>query len=104
MYSDFPDRVFNYKYRIMILSDRDIKKAIKKGDITFVPNIEAEQIEAASIDLKLGPILKIFYIHKEPMLDLKQSIDFNKSVDTQILKNGEGFVLHPNHFILASTK
>ena len=88
----------------MVLSDRDIKKAIKEGDIVFMPKILTEQIEPASIDLKLGSIFKVFIIHKKPCVDLRERIDFNKLVDTQILKDGEGFVLHPNHLVLASTK
>lgn len=88
----------------MILSDKDIKKAIKDGDLTFREKILPEQIEAASIDLKLGPIFKTFQTSKESLLDLKKGIDFNKLMHTQTLAKGEGFILHPNRFVLVSSK
>jgi len=88
----------------MVLSDRDIKKAIKDKDIVFTPNIQEEQIEAASVDLKLGPVFKVFHTHKESLLDLKKSIDFNKVMDTKTITKNEGFILHPNQFVLASSK
>ena len=88
----------------MILSDKDIKKAIKDGDLTFREKLLPEQIEAASIDLKLGPIFKTFQTSKESLLDLKKGIDFNKLMHTQTLEKGEGFILHPNRFVLVSSK
>lgn len=88
----------------MIMSDHDIKKAIKNGDLIFKEKLNPEQIEAASIDLKLGPIFKIFHTFKESLLDLKKGVDFKKLMDTKELKKGEGFILHPNRFVLASTK
>ncbi len=88
----------------MVLSDRDIKQAIKDKDLVFTPKIQEEQIEAASIDLKLGPILKVFHTHKESVLDLKKHIDFNKMMDSQTLKKNQGFILHPGQFVLASSK
>jgi len=88
----------------MILSDKDIKKAIKDGDLTFREKLLPEQIEAASIDLKLGPIFKTFQTSKESLLDLKKGIDFNRLMHTQTLEKGEGFILHPNRFVLVSSK
>ena len=88
----------------MVLSDRDIKKAIKDKDIVFTPNIQGEQIEAASVDLKLGPTFKVFHTHKESLLDLKKKVDFNKVMDTKNITKNEGFILHPNQFVLASSK
>lgn len=86
----------------MILSDRDIKKAINKKEIIFWPKLKDDQIGPASIDLKLSPIFKVFNIEKHSFLDTKKKLpkDFTK---TYKIKRGEYFVLHPNNFIIGST-
>lgn len=86
----------------MILSDRDIKKTIKKGKLVFKPKLDADQIGPASIDLKLSPIFKVFHLEKQSLLDPKKGLpkDFMK---TYKMKPGESFIIHPNNFILAST-
>lgn len=86
----------------MILSDRDIKKAIKKGRLAFEPKLKPDQIGPASIDLKLSPIFKVFNTEKESLLDIKKGLPKNFT-KTYKLKKGERFILHPNSFILAST-
>lgn len=88
----------------MILCDKDIKKAIKDGDLTFREKLNSEQIEAASIDLKLGPIFKTFKHTSESVLDLKKGIDFDRIMDTEIVDKKKGFILHPNRFVLVSSK
>ncbi len=88
----------------MILSDKDIKKAIKDGDLVFREKLSSEQIEAASIDLKLGPIFKTFKHTSESLLDLKKGIDFGKIMSTEVVDKKKGFILHPNRFVLVSTK
>ncbi len=86
----------------MILSDRDIKKAIKKREIIFWPKLKNDQIGPASIDLRLSPVLKLFKVEKYTLLDTKKKLprDFTK---TYRIKKGEYFVLHPNNFVIAST-
>lgn len=86
----------------MILSDRDIKKMIKKGRLGFKPQLDIDQIGPASIDLKLSPIFKVFHLEKHSLLDPRKGLpkDFMK---TYKMKSGEQFILHPNNFILAST-
>lgn len=88
----------------MILSDRDIKKVIKSKKLVFRPNLSKNQIGPASIDLKLGPIFKIFNTPKKSLLDIKEKINFDEYMVTQRLKSGESFILHPNNFVLVSTK
>jgi len=88
----------------MILCDKDIKKAIEEGDLFFREKLNPEQIEAASIDLKLGPIFKTFKHTSESVLDLKKGVDFSKIMDTEIVDKKKGFILHPNRFVLVSSK
>lgn len=88
--------------QIMVLSDRDIKKAIKDGRLVFKPKISDDQIGPASIDLRLSPIFKVFHTEKHTLLDVKNGLpkEFLKSYR---MKNDEYFVLHPNSFVLTST-
>ena len=86
----------------MILSDKDIKKILKKGDLLFSPELEPDQIGPASIDLKLSPIFKTFNTQKHSLLDIKKGLPPNFTI-THKLNIGENFILHPGDFILAST-
>ncbi|MGB9726700.1 MAG: dCTP deaminase [Minisyncoccia bacterium] len=88
----------------MILSDKDIKKVIKEGKLIFKPALSKDQIGPASIDLKLGPIFKYFNITKQYLLDIKKGLPVDHFVITKRLKKEEPFILHPNNFVLASTK
>lgn len=86
----------------MILSDRDVKKAIKDGRLVFEPKLKPDQIGPASIDLKLGPVFKVFNTEKESLLDIKKGLPKNFT-KTYKMEKGERFILHPHNFILAST-
>ena len=88
----------------MILSDKDIKKIIKERKLIFQPKLSPDQIGPASIDLKLGPIFKFFNITKQHLLDIKKGLPKDSFIVTKRLKKGESFILHPNNFVLASTK
>lgn len=88
----------------MILSDKDIKKVIKEGRLIFKPSLTKDQIGPASIDLKLGPIFKYFNITKQYLLDIKKGMPVDHFLVTKRIKKGEAFILHPNNFVLASTK
>lgn len=88
----------------MILSDRDIKKVIKNKKLVFNPRLNKNQIGPASIDLKLGPIFKSFNITKQCLLDTKKGLPDADFIITKKVKIGEALILHPNNFILASTK
>lgn len=86
----------------MILSDKDIKIALKEKRLVFQPKLNGDQIGPASIDLKLSPVFKVFNTEKESLLDIKKGLPKNFT-KTYKLKKGERFVLHPGSFVLAST-
>jgi len=87
----------------MILSDRDIKKLIKEKRLIFKPELTADQIGPASIDLKLGPVFKSFNVSKHHLLDIKKGLPDKDFTITRKLKRGESYILHPNDFVLAAT-
>ena len=89
---------------VMVLSDRDIKKAIKNGRIKITPKIdEKTQLGSCSVDLRLGNNFRIFNYSRYPYID-----PFNKKYLQRIskeikIKNHKPFVLQPNDFVLATT-
>ena len=87
----------------MVLSDRDLKKIIKQKKLVFIPALKPDQIGPASIDLKLHNEFKLFHINKLCLLDPKKGLP-HEFMSTERKKDGEAFILHPNEFVLASTK
>ena len=87
----------------MILSDTDLKQAIQDGRLGFTPKLEKKQIGAASIDLKLLNVFKIFKTKKISLIDIKKPFP-NEFLEQVSIKRNEPFILHPNDFVLASTK
>ena len=87
----------------MIFSDRDIRKIIRTKKLIFTPKLSKNQIGPASIDLKLGSEFKVFRTSRLNLLNPREGLpkDF---MDTYLLKDNEPFVLHPNSFVLASTR
>lgn len=86
-----------------MLSDRDLKKAIKDKRLSFSPKLAPGQVGPASIDLKLSPHFKFFRIDKFSLVDTRQPLP-QHFMDAVILKNDEPFIIHPGNFVLASTK
>lgn len=89
----------------MVLSDRDIKKALNAGRIKIVPKPNyATQLGSCMIDLQLGNVYRVFNHSKTPYLD-PQNPKTLEDITTEIkVGNGESFTLHPGEFILAVTR
>lgn len=89
----------------MVLSDRDIKKAIASGRIKITPKPDyATQLGSCMIDLQLGNVYRVFNHSKTPYLD-PQNPKTLEAITTEIkVAEGEAFTLHPGEFILAITK
>jgi len=84
----------------MILSDVEIKEAIKKGDLVFEPELARDQIGAASVDLTLSGDFWVFkreYVGKK--LDLTK-IDFRKATEKVVAERME---LKPAELVLGRT-
>lgn len=87
----------------MILSDRDIKKALQEGKIKITPKIDfITQLGSCSVDLKLGNVFRIFNHSKCAYIDTREKIkNLTKKV---IVKKGEQFIMQPGEFVLASSE
>lgn len=88
----------------MILSDRDIKKALADGRIKITPKPDyKEQLGSCSIDLHLGNHFRVFKHSSYPFIDLKGSVDTDKLMKEIVVKNGEPFIMQPGDFALVTT-
>ena len=85
----------------MILSDRDIRLRLHKGDLRIEPLIAGE-IQPASIDLKLASRLRIFTALPGQDIDPDDPEDSAPTVPVDV-PPGERFRLMPGQFILGST-
>ena len=88
----------------MILSDRDLKIAIKAKKIVITPTPDfSTQLGTCSIDLRLGNVFRVFDHSKYPYIDPSKKNFSNEITKKVVVKNGEGFVMQPGDFVLAVT-
>lgn len=84
----------------MLLSDRDILKAVDQGEISLDP-WDPAMVQPASIDVRLDKYFRVFENHRYPHIDPSQEQpDLTRMIEVSA---GEPFVLHPGEFALAST-
>ena len=81
----------------MILSDRDIKKALEKGDIIIEP-FDEKKLQPASVDLHLDKHFLVFETNQNHVIDPKKPLD--DMMKEVVIKDDEPFVLHPGEFAL----
>lgn len=88
----------------MVLSDRDIKKALKEGRVKIKPPIdEKTQLGSCSVDLKLGNTFRVFNYSRYPFIDPYNKKYLQKISKEIKIKNHQPFVLQPGDFVLATT-
>ena len=89
----------------MILSDRDIRKAIDSGRLKIENADPADfHIHASSMDLHLGNIFKLYEHSKFALLDPKDPATFTGNVRSITIENDEPFIVQPGEFVLGVTK
>lgn len=88
----------------MILSDRDLKKALAQKRIIIKPAIDpATQLGSCSIDLRLGTTFRIFNRSSVSVIDPYDKAVMDKITST-VEVNDDAFILHPGEFALAVTR
>lgn len=88
----------------MILSDRDIKKALVSGRIKITPKPDLKtQLDACMIDLHLGNVFRVFKHSSYPYIDLAGPVDTDKLMKEIVVKKGEPFIMQPGDFALVTT-
>ncbi|MBP9850549.1 MAG: dCTP deaminase [Candidatus Peribacteraceae bacterium] len=90
----------------MILSDRDIKKAIESGRVKIESNQSElfSHIHASSMDLRLGNVFKVYEHSKYAVLDPKNPKTFAQNMRIITIPDGEPFIVQPGEFILGVTQ
>jgi len=84
----------------MILSDRDLKKALDEGKIKVEP-LFPHSIQPASIDVHLGADFLVFKNTGNVCIDPRESVD--EIMDLVTIDENRQFVLHPGEFALGMT-
>jgi len=87
----------------MILSDKDIKAALKAGRIVVTPkpNLE-EQLGSSSLDLRLGYHFRIFKHTNQPYVDPFDPTTTTNMTEEIKISRTEPYVIRPHEFALAS--
>ena len=84
----------------MLLSDRDLRKALADGRLGLDPFDEA-MVQPSSIDVRLDRYFRVFANHRYTHIDpAAQQDDLTELVEP---KGDEPFILHPGEFVLGST-
>ena len=88
----------------MILSDRDIRRRLKKGDLKIEPLDDPElQIQPASIDMRLGNEFLEFERSNIPCIHPESEEETDEYTRRRVVENGDDYVLHPGDFVLGTT-
>src|SRR5690349_15501801 len=87
----------------MILSDRDIKAAIKAKRIVIKPKPDYEvQLGTSSLDLRLGYHFRIFKHRRFPFIDPTKPETLQDMTEEVKISAKEPYVIQPHEFVLAS--
>ncbi|MDO8429340.1 MAG: dCTP deaminase [Candidatus Daviesbacteria bacterium] len=94
---------FDFSGRCGILSDVDIKNALKSGVLEVQP-LNGLNIQPSSIDIHLAKTILVFARRRvgEAAIDLKKPVD--EFMDYEVIDPKKGGVLHPKEFILGVTE
>jgi len=85
----------------MFLSDVDIRREIKDGNIV-IEDFDEKRLQPASYDILLGNRFLITDLHATEYIDPEREI-FAKTIET-IVDDGDAFVLHPGVSVVGFSK
>ena len=86
----------------MILSDRTLRERVAAGSIGIDP-FDADAVQPASIDLRLGDAFRVFTRHKYGFVDLARRAA-GPHRGRRACRRASSFALHPGEFALGSTR
>ncbi len=96
----------------MILSDRDIKLALKSGRVKVelpdaaaydIPEDLQQYVHASSMDLHLGSVFKLYEHSKFAVIDPKRPETFQGHMRMINVPKGEAYLVQPGEFVLGVT-
>ena len=89
----------------MILSDRDIARALESGRIKIYPSPNLEtQMGSVSVDFRLGRTFMVFEHSRHSFIDPRRPQSIGEAMRTiEVEGDDEPFIMQPGDFALAST-
>ena len=88
----------------MVLSDRDILKALEEGRIRIDPAPDLEkQLGSVSVDFRLGKTFMVFEHSRFSYIDPRHPQSIGDAMRTIEVDDDEPFIMQPGDFALAST-
>ncbi|MFN3974809.1 MAG: dCTP deaminase [Dehalococcoidia bacterium] len=84
----------------MVLSDRDIRAALREGRLVIRPLDEA-CVQPSSVDVHLDRRILVFRNNRRPYIDVRKPMD--DLMDMEEIEGDSPFILHPGEFVLGST-
>ena len=88
----------------MILSDRDIRRALAEGRIKIDPMPDlATQLGSVSVDFRLGRTFMVFEHSRHSFIDPRQPQSIGEAMRTIEVDGDDPFIMQPGDFALAST-
>jgi dCTP deaminase len=88
----------------MILSDRDIRRALETGRIRIDPQPDLETaLGSISVDFRLGPTFMVFEHSRHSYIDPQRPQSIGDAMRTIECTADEPFIMQPGDFALAST-
>jgi deoxycytidine triphosphate deaminase len=85
---------------VSVLSDRDIRAALKAGDVAIKP-YDPNDLQPSSVDLHLDRSFRVFRNNRYPYIDVRAPQPDLTELLT--VADDEPFVLHPGEFVLGQT-
>lgn len=83
-----------------VLSDRTIKEELAAGRLAIDP-LDEDDIQPASVDLRLDRVFRIFRVTRRPYVDVRRPMeDLTELVS---IEDDEPFIIQPGAFVLGST-
>lgn len=88
----------------MVLSDRDIRKALESGRIVIDPFPDLDrQLGSISVDFRLGRTFMVFEHSRFSYIDPRHPQSIGDAMRTIVVEEDEPFIMQPGDFALAST-
>ena len=88
----------------MILSDRDILRAMEKGRIKISPEPDlSRQLGSVSVDFRLGTTFMVFEHSRHSFIDPRHPQSIGEAMRTIEVSEEEPFIMQPGDFALANT-
>ena len=88
----------------MVLSDRDIRKALESGRIGIDPFPDLDrQLGSISVDFRLGNTFMVFEHSRFSYIDPRQPQSIGDAMRTIVIEVESPFIMQPGDFALAST-